>query len=188
VQYERGHRVAARPGTEVLADTVNPYFQRHWRHYSSHHQTPYDRPSGLPAVTRRGGVIYIASPLFTAYKKQAYPVHRDIVGNCLRLLAPERWIHSSLPTGGQVTLMQQPARMVAHLLYYVWQRRAPDLDIIEDVVDLHGVDLAVRTAQAPRRVYLAPERRALDFTFERGVTRCSVPEVRGHQMVVFERT
>jgi hypothetical protein len=186
VQYERGHRVAARDGTEVLADTVNPYFQRHWRHYSSHHQTPYDRPSGRPGVTRRGNVIYIASPLFTAYKKQAYPAHRDIVGNCLRLLVPERWIHAGLPTGGQVTLLQQPGRLVAHLLYYVWQRRAPDLDVIEDVVPLHGVDLAVRTAHAPARVYLAPEQRALDFAFERGVTRCVVPEVRGHQIVVFE--
>jgi hypothetical protein len=185
VQYERGNRISARAGTEVLAHIMIPYFQRHWRHFSSHAQTPYDRQTELPAVTRRGPVLYIASPLFTAYKKHAYPVHRDIVGNCLALLLPERCVQASLPTGGQATLLEQPNRMVAHLLYYVWQRRAPDLDIIEDIVPLHGLDLAVRTVQKPENVYLAPERKDIEFTFRDGVTRCTVPVLRGHQMVVF---
>jgi hypothetical protein len=64
--------------------------------------------------------------------------------------------------------------------------RAPGLDVSEDVVALHGIDLAVRTPQSPERADLAPERRTLDFTFEHGMTRCSVPEVLGHQIIVFE--
>jgi hypothetical protein len=186
VQYGRGNRVRPRAGTEVLAQTIAPYFQRTWRHFCSHRQTPYDRDSGLPAVTRNGNVIYIASPLFTAYRKYAYPVHRDIVGNCLALLLPHRLVKASLPTGGQVTLLQQPGRTVVHLLYYVWQRRSPDLDIIEDIVPLHHVDVNVQTVDPPKQVYLAPERHPLDFTVDSGITHCTVPVVRGHQIVVLE--
>lgn len=186
VQYERGNYVVPHSGTEVLARIVVPYFQRNWRHYCSHAQTPYDREIEYPGVTRRGRVIYIASPLFTAYKKQAYPVHRDIVGNCVSLLLPDRLVKASLPTNGQVTLLAQRGRLVAHLVYYVWQRRAPDLDIIEDVVPIHNVSLAVRTGRQPAMVYTAPEREQLEFNFANGVSQCIVPLVRGHQMVVFE--
>lgn len=186
VQYERGNKVTARPGTEVLAQNVAPYFQRNWRHYCSHHQTPYDKETGLPAIARRGNVIYVASPLFTAYHNQAYPVHRQIIGNCLNLLLGQPLVQTSLPSCGQATLLAQPGRKVAHLLYYVWQRRAAELDIIEDVVPLHNVALAVRTGTAPRRVYLAPEGTDLEFTFADGVARCAVPTVRGHQLVAFE--
>jgi hypothetical protein len=186
VQYGRGNRVRPRDGTDVLARTVIPFFQRSWRHFCSHYQTPYDRDSGLPAVTRKGDVMYIQSPLFAAYRNYAYPIHRDIVGNCLALLLPDRLVKAGLPSGGQVSLLDQGARKIAHLLYYVWQRRAPELDIIEDVVPLHDVELAVRTDQPPAKVYLAPEQQELEFAFDGGTAHCTVPVVRGHQMVVFE--
>jgi Hypothetical glycosyl hydrolase 6/Beta-galactosidase trimerisation domain len=190
VQYGGSQRVAPRPGTEVLAEIVAPYFQRSWRHFSSHAQTPYDRPAGRPAVTRRGNVVYIANPVFGAYSAQAYPVQRDIVGNCLRLLLPTPLVETSLPSGGQATVLRQtePERLVVHLLYYVWQRRAPGLDVVEDVVPLRDVRLAVRTRRAPTRVYLAPQRQELPFSrrSEPDVVTVTVPTIAGHQIVVLE--
>ncbi|MDQ3809170.1 MAG: beta-galactosidase, partial [Chloroflexota bacterium] len=193
VQYGGSHRVRPRAGTEVLSQTVAPYFQRTWRHYSSHHQTPYDRPTGLPAATRKGPVIYVAAPVFAAYARQAYPISRQLLSSYLALLLPTPLVRASLPTAGQVTLLEQPdGRRVAHLLYYVWQRRAPDLDVLEDVVPLHDVDLVARTRQPSRRVYLAPQGQDLEFavaaipgTHDQTVST-RVPLVAGHQMVVFE--
>jgi len=57
---------------------------------------------------------------------------------------------------------------------------------VEDVIPLYSVALAFRTAQAPQRVYLAPSRTPLDFSYDRGYTRVIVPNVQGHQMVVAE--
>lgn len=189
VQYGGSHRVRPRAETEVLSETVAPYFQRTWRHYSSHAQTPYDRPTGLPAATRTQNVVYVAAPLFTAYARHAYPIHRQLLGNYLALLLPRPLVRAALPTGGQATLLEQPdGRRIAHLLYYVWQRRAPDLDVIEDVVPVYDVELEVRTGHRPQRVYLAPEGRDLEFELDErtDVVRTRIPVVRGHQMVVFE--
>jgi hypothetical protein len=48
------------------------------------------------------------------------------------------------------------------------------------------VKIALRTAKAPSRVYLAPQRKSLKFDVDGGYTQVIVPSVLGHQMVVFE--
>lgn len=189
VQYGGSNRVRPQGGTETLAATIDPYFQRNWRHYCSHGQTPYDKPSGLPAITRnqQGNVVYLAAPIFTAYRRNAYPLMRDLLGNCLALLLEEPLVRTTLPTGGQVTVTDQPnGRRVVHLLYYVWQRRALDLDIVEDVIPLHDLQVALRVDRAPGRVYLAPEQRDLPVDVKDGYARVTVPVLLGHQLVVFE--
>jgi hypothetical protein len=186
VQYGGSNRVRPHAGTEVLAERVIPYFQRNWRHYSSHHQTPYDRPSGLPAMTRNGNVVYVAAPVFMAYYQQGYPITRDLLGNALAVLLPDPLVRTSLPSGGQATVLEQAGRRVVHLLYYVWQRRAPDLDVVEDVVPLYDLELAVRVDRAPKKACLVPKRQDLAVRFADGYAHVTVPTVNGHQMVVFE--
>jgi hypothetical protein len=71
-------------------------------------------------------------------------------------------------------------------LNYPATRRAKDLDIVEEAAPLANVKIALRTAKAPSRVYLAPQRKSLKFDVDGGYTQVIVPSVLGHQMVVFE--
>ncbi|MQA95174.1 MAG: hypothetical protein GEV11_11220 [Streptosporangiales bacterium] len=64
VLYEPGSEVRPRAGTEVLARLGDPYFTRTHDRFTSHAQTPYERTSERPAITRHGRVIYCANPLF----------------------------------------------------------------------------------------------------------------------------
>jgi hypothetical protein len=142
-------------------------------------------------VVQRGRAIYIASPIFGAYRKHGNLVYRQIVEACLKRLLPLKAVRATLPSGGQVTLLRQGDNLVAHLLYYPAERRTPSIDIIEDVVVLPDVRLAVATDRPAKRVYLAPQGRSLsrgitDPDHKAGVTEVIVPELRGHQMVVFE--
>ena len=59
-------------------------------------------------------------------------------------------------------------------------------DIIEDILPLHDIPLSLRLAKSPRRVYLAPTMQEVDFVYRDGHAELQVPEVHGHQMVVFE--
>ena len=68
----------------------------------------------------------------------------------------------------------------------VIERRAQNLDLVEDIIPLYNVPLALRLDQAPRRVYLAPEQTNLSFTYSYGYASVTVPEIQGHAMVVFE--
>ncbi|NPV07229.1 MAG: beta-galactosidase [Anaerolineae bacterium] len=186
VMYEAPVLVRAEEGTRILGRIVRPYFERSWDHFCSHRQTPPAAVTEWPAIVQRGRAIYLASPIFSAYRRHGSRAYRQLVEGCLKAVAPAKLVQAEVPTGAQVTLLRQEGRLVCHLLYYVPERRTPDIDIIEDVVPLSNVRLSVRLGGPPRRVYLAPEGR--DLCWEYGEERASVvvPEVRGHQMVVFE--
>ncbi len=186
VLYEAGSRVQVRPGTEELVAEAIPYFNRTWDHFCSHRQTPAEGPSGYPLVTRRGRVIYFAGPIFYAFQVYGNGVYKALLKNAIDALLPDPLVRTGLPSAGEVTLLAQGERLVCHLLYYTPQRRSIRVDIVEDVVPLYNVPLAVRTEIKPKRVYLAPQGQDIPFERDGAYVRCTVPEVRGHQMVVVE--
>jgi hypothetical protein len=104
-------------------------------------------------------------------------------------LLPQRLTRvEHVPLHTEVTLTDQTAakRRIAHLLYYTPVRVTASLDLIEDVVPIRGIRLSVRVPGRPKRVYLAPTRRALAFEYAQGLATVTIPELRGHAMVVFE--
>jgi hypothetical protein len=186
VMYERGVRVVPGRSAKTLARVVEPYFERTWDHFSSHRQTPPDRVSRYAAAVQKGGAIYIAYPVFAAHAVHGNYPYRLLVRNCLARLLPEPLLRIDAPTGTETSVMRQPGRTIVHVLYYSPERRAANLDLIEDIVPIQDVGLALRLARAPRRVYLAPDRMPLPFHYRGGRAEVLVPQVCGHEMVVFE--
>ena len=93
------------------------------------------------------------------------------------------------PTGLEASLLVQPEngdRSVIHLVYAAPERRAIHIDIIEDTALATDVNVSLRSSSAPDLVNLQPQDAELELTFEGGYVRTSVPEIRGHQLVVFE--
>jgi hypothetical protein len=79
-----------------------------------------------------------------------------------------------------------PKHRIVHLLNYIPERRAPDLDIVEDVIPLSNVKLRFRMDQILQKVYLAPQRKNIDFSYANGYVFTLVPTLIGHQMIGFE--
>ena len=186
VIYDPAVRVTPAPGAEALGHFVEPYFDRSWRHFSSHFQTPPAKVTRQPFATLRGRCAYIAFPVFGAYARHGNVPYRLLVRNILDRLLPEPLVRTEAPTGCEITVTRQRQRHIVHLLYYSPERRAVNLDLIEDIVPLFNVPLALRLNRRPRRVYVAPENTALEFTWAAPYVRVTVPEIRGHAMVVFE--
>ena len=95
-------------------------------------------------------------------------------------------MRSEAPTGARISVTEQADRKIVHVMYYTPERRAPELDIVEDVVPLVDLKLALRVSVKPRQVYLAPQKKVLEVDFRDGYAHTTVPAVRGHQMIVFE--
>jgi hypothetical protein len=186
VMYETGVRVVAGKGAEVLAGIVEPYFERSWEHFCSHNQTPGDKLSPYPAAVQKGRCAYIAFPIFRAYAAHGNYPYRLLVANILQRLLPEPLLCVAAPTSTEATVMKQGKRTIVHLLHYCPERRATGMDLIEDVVPLQNVPVSLKLTRAPKQVYLAPERQVLTFSHSDGRVDVTVPEVRGHAMVVFE--
>jgi hypothetical protein len=179
-----GVRVTVEPHARVLARSGAPYFNRNWQHFCSHQYTPMDRATDDPVAVQNGAIIYVARPLFREYAESARRVHRQVLANCLKILLPQPRVGThNLPSTAIVTVRQQGDALLVHLLHYVHQRRGHSLDVIEDVLPLHNATLSIRATQRPSAVQLVPEGQAIDWTWEEGYVRFTVPRVDGYQIV-----
>ncbi len=187
VMYLRGLEIKAREGTEVLADTINPYFNRTYRHFISHKHSPSSGQVGSPAITRRGRVIYFSHPIFTQYEDNAPRWCKQLLLNALAILLPDPLLWHNGPSTLLTTVQAlADGRRVVHLLHYVPVRRSQTIDIIEDVIPLHDTTLEVRTDKPVKSVLLVPKMTPLDFEQHGGRVRIHVPQIVGHQIICLE--
>jgi hypothetical protein len=186
VLYERPTGIAAQEGAEVLGWLTEPYFDRNCLQFMSHAQTPYARRTEQPLIVQKGPVIYVAWAIFKAYYASSPTVYRDLLEQLLGRLVPQPVLRTTLPHGGEATLFRQGHCLIAHLLYYVPERRGNGPLIVEDVVPLRGVRLSMRCTQEPTRASLAPQEENLPVAWDGTYAHVVVPEMCGHQMVVFE--
>ena len=95
-------------------------------------------------------------------------------------------VYADLPSGAEVSVMTQGKATVVHILYWPVERRATNMDIVEDTIPLCNVKLSVAVPHKVRQAYLAPSKQPLDFTNAAGRVELIVPKIEGHQMVVLE--
>ena len=186
VLYGRGLRVKADKSAKVLARVVDPYFERTWEHYCSHVQTPPDKLTPYAAAIVKGRVAYVPYPIFSLFGQWANLSDRALVAACIREICPEPVVQADGPSGLEVSVMTKDNMTVVHLLYASAERRCPSLDIVEDVVELHNVKVSLAVKRHPSRVYLAPSRQPLEYTYADGRVNFTVPTVAIHQMVAVE--
>jgi hypothetical protein len=186
IMYDRGFRMTARKGAEVLCDIVQPYFERTYEHFCSHGQTPPADVSPYAAVVQNGRAITISVPLFSAYGKYGNLPYRQLLRNCLDRLLPEPLVRDDGPSYLETTVVQAGKRTIVHLLSFLPARRTPTLDLIEDQLPLIEMPISIKLAQAPRRAFLAPSERELPVEYRDGRAHVRITLLDGHGMVVFE--
>lgn len=192
VNYQPGSYVRPVAGAQTLGEVWQPYFNRTPGHFSSHAQTPADKPTGRPVAVlsadRRTAYVYAA--LFKGYREDGFYLYKAMAGRLLGVLLPDPLVRAgaNVPAAMEIAVLRQEAegRLVVHLVNFQPQRRTAANEFIEDAVPLRDVSLALRTEAAPARVFLAPSGEALPFRQEGRYCHATVPVVRTAQAVVFE--
>ena len=188
VMYRRGLQVAPGMTAQVLAEVNVPYFNRTWEHFCSHRHTPSSGTAAYPGAVRGHRTIYFAHPLFAQYYDNAPPWCKLLVRNAMEVLLGRPMLTHDGPSTLLACVNEQPKqrRWVVHLLHYIPQRRGQAFDTIEDVIPLRQLKLSLAVPRDVRAVKLAPQDAALEFSLDDGRAVFTVPELRGHQMVVVE--
>ena len=168
----------------VLAQCIPPYFERSYRHFSSHRQTPPDPAApGEPGILQFESCIHIASPLFTDYMINGYRIHREILRRSIELLTGDPLIVTDLPSYSEVTVRKKEDALIVHLLNYACRKKCRKLEIVEDVCYVPDCTLQLRVGKKPETVRLVPEGTDIPFTFEAGRVRIRPGEISGHTMI-----
>ncbi|MCC2684295.1 MAG: hypothetical protein K0R75_1194 [Paenibacillaceae bacterium] len=186
VMYEPGFRMTPNAGAESLVAVGEPYFQRDFDHFSGHEYTPEDRISPYAAAVKNGRVITFSAPILEAYGKHASPNYRILLGNCLNLLLPEPLIKDEGPSKLETTVVKTDRSTVVHLLSFCPERRADNMDIVEDPFPIVDMPIAVKADLKPQRVFLAPDEQDLDFEYRNGYVHTRITFTTGHAMLVIE--
>jgi len=189
VMYTRSVEVKPVAGAGVLAPVVLSYFDRSYRHFCSHQQSPSSGKVGSAGIVRNGPCIYFAHKIFELYGQYGMAWGKRLVRNALDMLLPEPVLRHDGPSTLQATVTEQAAenRWVVHLLHYIPQRRATELEIIEDVIPVHEVKVSVRVPHPVKRVIERPQVfYDLDFWESGGRVEFVVPKVVGHAMIELE--
>ncbi|GBG06012.1 beta-galactosidase [Paenibacillus agaridevorans] len=185
--YSQGQKIELQGGTE-LGRREDPYFNRDVYTFCSHQHTPNSETYGGPGIVKNENGIYIAWNVFDEYAEKGSLILKETVVHALKQLLPDITLDTTLPAQGVVTLQEQKAekRLVNHLLYATPIRRGKSIEVIEDIIPLHNVEVSVRTDADVKGVYLAPQLTPLPYHFENGVVSYTVPELDCHQMVVID--
>lgn len=201
VVYDEAERLTA-DGAEVLAVIRPSYFNRNYRHFSSHQHAP-DNPDaadeGVAAAVHRA-IGVIAYPIFRTYRAMGQPIYKYVVDDLIERLMPLALLKTGLPSGGRVGLTRQLSanRVIAHLLYAApqvrgqavkisWQAQPRLMEMIEDVPALGAVTLSLRIAGEPTRVHDALTGESFSWSrTDDGRIIVTVPSLHIHRAIVFD--
>jgi hypothetical protein len=183
--YMRGVAIEVEGDTEVLADTVSSYFDRDYKRFCSHRQTPSSGQVVHPAVIQKGNIIYFSHPIFSQYQTKAPKWVKQLFASAVDRLLPDPLVRVQAPTSLLVMVNKQShlQRYVVHLLFYIPERRCEAYDVVEDVVPLHDVPVSIKLPEDVTSVRIVPDGRPLSYEKQQGRLAFVVPHMRGHCMV-----
>lgn len=185
VMAQRAVEVKPAAGSEVLARTERPFFNRTWKQYCSHQYAPSSGEFVYPSAVRKGRVIYFAHPVFQMYDDEACRWPKRLVRNAIKQLLGHTMVEHDGPSTLIVTVNQQAdeSRYALHLQHYIPERRGDKFDTVEDIIPLHDLTLTVRTPRAVKSARLVPQGDAIELNHDGDSATFTVPKLEGHQIV-----
>ncbi len=189
LMYYNGYIVEKTGDIKTLAEMQDSYFNRTLLRFCSHANTPNNPDSHLFGAGITDNIGYIAWDIFTIYgDKGPYHAKRIVTDMIDTLLGDAKTLTTTLQSNGVITLMDQAVenRLVNHLLYAVTKNRG-DTEVIEDAIPIINTTVTIKLENAPKRVYIAPEGKDLEYKYENGVLKYTVPEFTLHTMVVIDK-
>jgi hypothetical protein len=140
-------------------------------------------------MTRGKDGIYIAWAIFEDYATKGGLICKEIVKYAVDILLGEsRTFASNLPSGAVATLMKQPKenRYINHLLYASPVKRGDGIEVIEDLVPLHGIEVELLIPEEIKKAYDGKTKQEIKFTQNGKKIKFAIDELLCHKVVVLE--
>lgn len=181
--YDSAHLVEGRG--EMLAALRNPYFSRTYGKYCSHYNTPYKlEDTCYPAVIKNNNIVYFAHQLAKMYKDYGVTFHRILFNNALKLIYDNPIVEVDMPSAGRIRFVDQKDnnRYILHLLYGNPIQRG-GVSVIEDLPEIHDVQIKIRTDRQVKKVYSVPQMEEIPYKTGNGEINIIFPKFSCHQII-----
>ena len=174
---------------EVLAHTQQPYFSRTGAHFCGHRNTPNNKDSEqLPAIVRKGNVIYMAHSMPGLYAKEGSLYHKRYFMLALQqVYSGGAVVFKGLGSEGRATMIRQPDRnrYCVNMVYASPSKRG-EAFVIEDILPVYNVEVALDVPQTIKKAWLGVTGEELTVAKKDGKQVVVVPKLECHASVVLE--
>ena len=185
LSYIAGVR-AQNEDAEVFAELLPQEFNRTRRHFCGHKNTPYLKDGvRYPAITKKGNVVYLASPLPAVYNKYGSLFHKRYVLEAIGLLNPSFKLVTDIYSQGRCRMIKQPdAHRYSINVTYAAPVKRGEAEIIEDIIPVYNIPFTIQVAEEIRSVYLPLKGQYLEFSKEAGKITFTLPVLNCHETIL----
>ncbi|WP_099352585.1 beta-galactosidase trimerization domain-containing protein [Fredinandcohnia onubensis] len=174
--------------SEVLMDTIKPYFNREGETFCSHQHAPSSRNLGYPAVTRKQNVIYFAHPIFKLYRKNSPYWCKEMVKDAIELLLDHKLVTHDGPSTLLTALNEKENEYkLLHFLHYITEKRSEDIYTIEDVIPLYNIEVKLLIGDRKvKTVKNIQKQEEIQYEVENEYIKFKIDKIEGHLMVLID--
>ena len=171
---------------EVLAKVHEPYFNRTFRHFCGHKNTPFKpEAASYPALVKNGNVIYFAHPVFSAYNKSGNYVLERYIKNGIEKTYNKNIKLSYYPSCARIRMRKSDENCfyAIHMLYAPPVNRG-NVCLLEDFPPLYNTEMTVKIPEKVKSITLVPQGKELEFTQKGDEVSFCVDKMELHQLIV----
>lgn len=186
LSYSSAYKVKA--DGEIMAYVHEPYFNRTYRHFCGHKNTPfYPERADYPALLKKGGVVYFAHPVFSAYNKSGNYVLEKYIMKGIDSIYDRGIKTENLPSCGRIRFRKSADgdRFTLHVLYSPPVNRG-NVCLLCDFPELYNVKISVKVDKKITSVTAEPEGEALDFVQRGDTVTVSLKPFSLHKLIVLK--
>ncbi len=180
------HAYKVKSEGEVLAQVYEPFFNRTWRHFCGHKNTPNKLESAsYPALVRNKNVLYFAHPIFEAYNKSGNYVLQNYIINAIESVYDKCLRIDNFLSCGRVRIRKSKNESfyALHLMYAPPVNRG-NVCLLEDFPIVNNIEVAININENIKQVISKPDGEELEFTHENGVLKFKVDALKLHKLIV----
>ncbi len=172
----------------VLATVYEPYFNRTFRHFCGHKNTPNrTEPAEYPALVKVGNVLYFAHPIFEAYYRSGSYALEQYIIRAIESVYEKNISVANLPASGRVRLRESTKEnfLALHTLYTVPVHHGMAY-MLTDFPTLHDVTYRIKVDHPIAEVVAEPTGERIPFVLEGNTVTFQLPPFSLHQLVLLK--
>lgn len=173
---------------EVLAVLAEPQFSRTYGHFCGHRNTPYLKDANhLPAVTKKGNVVYLSHKISTIYMKYGSLYHKRFFISALRTIYNDEPLKLDLGSIGRCRMIKQESdnRYCINMVYASPVKKGA-AEIIEDIMPLYGIDVTLKVTETVKKIWVLNTEETLAFSQDDHKIKFTLPKLNCHETVIVE--
>lgn len=141
IMYQSGMNVVAKQLSQQKYEVFNPYFNRTYKSFSSHFQTPYSETTVFKGVVSNDRSIYFAHPIFSLYWNEGNTIYSDLVMIEIKNIMDSR-VEMSAPRSVRLEVFENKDDFDIVLMNYIPVKRG-SIYTIDNGLAFNDVFLAI---------------------------------------------